>query len=113
MDEKMFQKLMNRIIEFEKTHEKVENASKKELLDYYLLLYRVTANDEEECVIDRSENQVVVRIQSSEIIILDAAPALKNLVTLANTIFIRPKDSGVEIEMDFRLWDWKEKMGQN
>lgn len=111
MEEKMFQKLMDKILEFEKTHEKVENASKKELLDYYLLLYRITAGDEEEILVDRTEDRVVVRIQAQEILFLKDVPALKQLIGIADDMFVRPDKKGVEMELNYRLWDWVESNG--
>jgi len=108
-EEKMFQKLMDKILEFEKTHEKVENAPKKELLDYHLLLYRITADDDEEILVDRSEDRVVVRIRAQELLFLKDAPALKQLIGIADDMFVRPDKKGVEMELEFRLWDWVER----
>lgn len=105
----IFQKLLNKMNEFESTHEKGEVPGRKDLLDYLILRLRIEFSDDYLITTERNSESVIITIESEYILYIDEVPTLKQLIQLTNSFKIYPTDKGVGLKMTCHLWEWKEK----
>ena len=105
----MFQKLLNKMAEFDSMHEKGEIPGRKDLLDYLILRLRIESPDEFLITTERNTEYVSITLESDEILYIDEVPTLKQLINISSYFKIYPNNSRVILKLTCPLLEWKEK----
>jgi len=105
----MFQNLLDKIKDFDATHEKGEVPGRKELIDYLILRLRIESLDDYSIKAERNADSVIITIAADEILYIDEVPTLKQLIQVANSFKIYPENGTVIFKITCNLWEWQKK----
>lgn len=105
----MLEKLLNKMREFDATHEKGEVPGRKDLLDYLILRLRIESLDDYSIKAERNTDSVIITVAADEILYIDEVPTLKQLIQIATSFKIYPENGTVILKITCPLWEWQKK----
>jgi len=105
----MLHKLLNQLKEFDATHERGEIPDRKDLINYLILRLRIESPDDYLITTEHTSESIDITVASEEILYINEVPTLKQLIQIANSFKIYPKNGTVILKITCPLWEWKKK----